>query len=107
MRTGASHLAAYISWRKRDASTLCPFCEKGNEFFKSAILRCPARVQPRLTHLSSVDDISPNAPLWLTVPLLRGFGEYLYATRTGFPQAMLRIRPRTTTPEAGSVSDSS
>jgi len=28
MRSGASYLAAYTSWRNRDSSTLCPFCEE-------------------------------------------------------------------------------
>jgi len=31
MRTGASPLAANISWRNRDSSTLCPFCEEDDE----------------------------------------------------------------------------
>jgi len=106
MRTGASHLAAHISWRNWDSSTLCPFCEEDDESFQHAILLCPAKAQPRLTHLSAADDIGPDAPLWLSVPLLRGLAEYLYATRTDFPPAMLRIRASTATPETGSDSDS-
>ena len=84
MRSGASYLAAHVSWRNRDSSTLCPFCEEDNESFQYAILHCPAKAHPRLTHLSGVEDIGSNGPLWLTVSLLRGFAEYLYATRTGF-----------------------
>ena len=91
MRSGASYLAAHISWRNSDFSTLCPFCEEDDEYFQYAILFCPAKAQPRLTHLSGVDDIGPDSPLWLSVPLLRGLAEYLYTTRTGFPPAMLRI----------------
>jgi hypothetical protein len=53
-----------------------------------------------------VDDIGPDGPLWLSVPLLRGLAEYLYATRTGFPPAMLRIRASTVTPELDSGSES-
>jgi len=82
MHSGASYLAAHISWRNRDSSTLCPFCEEDDESFQHAILHCPAKAHPRLTHLSGVDDIGPDGPLWLSVPLLRGLAEYLYATRT-------------------------
>jgi len=106
MRTGASYLAAHVSWWSGDSSTLCPFCEEDDESFQHAILLCPTKAQPRLTHLSGVDDIGPDGPLWLSVPLLRGCAEYLYATRTGFPPTMLRIRANTATPEPGSGSDS-
>jgi len=67
--------------------------------------RTSTRTLPRLTHLSGVDDIGPDCPLWLSVPLLKGLAEYLYATRTGFPPTMLRIRADTATPELGSGSD--
>jgi len=106
MRLGASYLAAHISWRNRDSSTHCPFCEEDEESFLHGILHCPAKAHPRLTHLSGVDDIGPDGPLWLSVPLLRRFAEYLYATRTCFPPAMLRIRASTVTPEPGSGSES-
>jgi len=33
MRTGARHLAAHVSWRNRNSSTLCPFCEEDDESF--------------------------------------------------------------------------
>jgi len=106
MRWGASYLAAYVRWRNRDSSTLCPFCEEDDESFLHAILHCPAKAHPRLTHLSGADDIGPDGPLWLSVPLLREFAEYLYATLTGFPPTMLRIGANTVTPEPGSDSDS-
>ena len=63
MRSGARYLAAHISWRNRDSSTLCPVCEEVNEYFQHAILLCPAKALPRLTHLSGVDDIGPDGPL--------------------------------------------
>jgi len=106
MRTGASYLAAHISWRNRDSTTLCPFSEEDDESFQHAILHCPAKAHPRLTHLSGVDDIGADGPPWVSVPLLRGLAEYLYATRTGFPPAMMRIRANTVTPEPGSDSQS-
>jgi len=106
MRSGASYLAAHVSWWNRDSSTLCPFCEKDDESFHHAILLCPAKAQPHLIPLSGVDGIGPDGPLWLSVPLLRGLAEYLYATRTDFPPTMLCIRPNTATPEVGSDSDS-
>jgi len=106
MRSGASYLAAHLSWWNRDSSTLCPFCEEDNECFHHAIFLCPAKVQPPLTHLACVDDIGPDSPPWLSVSLLRELAEYLYATRTGFPPTMLRIRANTATPELGSDSDS-
>jgi len=90
MRTGASHLAGHISWRKRDSSTLCRFCVEDDESFQHVLLLCLAKAQPRLTHLSGLDDIGPDRPLWLSVPLLRGLAEYHYATRTHFPPTMLR-----------------
>jgi len=105
MRTGASYLAGHVSWSSRDSSTFCPFCEEDDESFQHTILLCPAKAQPRLTHLSGVDDIGPDGPLGLSVPLLRGLAEYLYATRTGFSPTMLRIRANTATPEPGSASD--
>jgi len=107
MRTGASYLAAHISWRNRDSSTLCPFCDEDDESFQYAILHYPAKANPCLTYLSGVDDIGPDGPLWLSGPLLRGLGEYLYATRTGLPPAMLPIPAHTVTPEPGSGSESS
>ena len=106
MCSGASYLAAHISWRNRDSNTLCPFCEEDDDSFLHVILLCPAKAHPHLTHLSGVDDIGPDGPLWLSVALLRGFAEYLYATRTGFPPAMVRIRANTVTPEPGSGSES-
>ena len=106
MRTGASHLAAHISWRNINSGTLCPFCEQDDVSFQHAILLCPAKALPRLTHLSGVDDIGPDAPLCHSVPLLRGLAEYLFTTGTGFPPAMLRIRASTASPEPGSDSDS-
>jgi len=106
MRSGASYLAEHVSWRNRDPSTLCPFCEEDDESVQHPILHCPAKAHPRLTHLSGLDDICPDGPLWLSVPLLRGFAEYLYATRTGFPPTMLRIRANAVTPEPGSDSES-
>ena len=106
MRTGASFLATHISWRTRDSSTLCPLCEEDDESFLHAIRHCPAKAHPHLTQLSGVDDIRPEGPLWLSVPLLRGLAEYLYTTRTGFPPVMLRIRAGTVTPERCSGSES-
>ena len=106
MRSGASYLAAHVEWRNRDSSTLSLFCEEDDESFQHPILHCPAKAHPRLTHLSGVDNIGPDGPLWLSVPLLREFAEYLDATRTGFPPTMLRICANTATPEPGSDSDS-
>ena len=106
MRTGATQPAAHISWRNRNSSTLCPFCEEDDESFQHAVHLCPAKAQPRLTHLSGVDDIGPDTPLGHSVPLLRGLTEYLYTTRTGFPPAMLRFRATTATPEPESDSGS-
>jgi len=105
MRSGASYLAAHVSWWNRDSRTLCPFYEEEDESFHEAILLWPAKAQAHLTHLSGLDDIGPEGPLWLWVPLLRGLAEYLYATRAGFPPTMLRIRANTATPEPGSDSD--
>jgi len=65
MRTGSGYLAAHVSWWSRDSSTVCPFCEEDDESFQHAILLCPTKAQPRLTHLSGVDDIGPDGPLWL------------------------------------------
>jgi len=106
MRSGASYLAAHISLRKTDSSTLCPFCEEDDESFQHAILHCPAKAHHRLTHLSGVDGIGHDSPLWLSVPLLRGLAEYLNASRAGFAPAMLRIRASTVTPEPCSGSQS-
>jgi len=106
MRTGASYLAAHVSWWSRDSSTLCPFCEEDDVSFQHAILLLPTKAQRHLTDLSGVNDIGPDCPLWLSVPLLRGLAEYLYNTRAGFPPTMLRIRANTATPEPGSGSDS-
>jgi len=105
MRTGARYLAAHTSCRNRESSTLCPFCEEDDKSFQHAILQCPAKAHPRLTHPSGVDHIRPDRPLWLSVPLLIGLAENLYATRMGFPPAMLRIGASTVSPEPGSGSE--
>ena len=92
MRSGASYLAAHSSWWNCTDSKLCPFCEEDEESFPHAVLHCPAKCLPRLANLSGIDDLGPDAPLWSSVPLLRGLAEYLYATRTGFPPAMQYCR---------------
>jgi len=106
MSTGASYLAPHVSWWSRDSSTLCPLCEEDDDSFQHAILLCPAKAQPHLTHLSGVDNIGPDGLLGLSLPLLRGLAEYLYSTHTCFPPTMLHIRANTATPEPGSGSDS-
>ena len=68
-----------------------------DESFHYTILHCSTKVQPHPTHLSGVDDIGPDALLWPSVPLLKLFVEYIYATGTGFPPPMFRIHPSTGT----------
>lgn len=102
MRSGASYLAAHSSWWNRTDSTLCPFCEEDEEPFPHAVLHCPAKCLPSLPNLSGVDDLGPDAPLWSSVPLLRGLAEYLYATCTGFPPAMEYCGAIPTSPSSGS-----
>ena len=77
MRSAASYLAAHLSWRNHLQPTLCPLCEEDDESFQHAILHCPAKSLPRLVNLSGVDNIGPDAPLWSSGPLLRGFAHYL------------------------------
>jgi len=68
MGSAASYLAAHVSWRNRDSSTLCPFCDEDDESFQQAILFCPAKAQPRLNHLSGVDDIGWTVPFGSRFP---------------------------------------
>jgi len=93
MRTGASHLAAHVSLRNRNSSTLSPFCEEDDESFQYAILFCPAKAQPRLTHLSGVDDIGPDPPLWHSVPLLRGWLNISTLPAQAFLQPCCEFKP--------------
>ena len=106
MLSGASYLASYLSWRNRLQSTLCPLGEEDDESFQHAILHCPAKSLTHLTHLSGVDDIRPDAPLWSSVPLLRGLAYYLYPSRTGFPPAMIFCHEALSSPSSGSEASS-
>jgi hypothetical protein len=99
MRSGHCYLAAYPTWRDPDASTLCPYCEEDEETFSHAILHCQAKFMKRLSLLSGIDDIGPDAPLWSSVDLIKKFAAYISATSTGFPPAMPRVRHCTASPD--------
>ena len=102
MRSGASYMAAHLSWRNCLQSTLCPLCEEDDESFQHAILHYPAKSLHRLTNLSGVDNIGPDAPLSSSVPLVRGVANYLYASCTGFPPAMIACHAAVSSPSSGS-----
>jgi hypothetical protein len=85
MRSGKSYLAAHGDWKDADADPLCPYCEEEDESFDHAILHCPAKADERMSRLSGIDELGPDAPLWSSAELLLQLSRYISATQTGFP----------------------
>jgi len=72
MRAGNSYLAAHPTWRSSDADTSCPRCGLEPETFEHAILTCPSRQGARSRLLHGVSSVGQDAPLWSSLPLLKG-----------------------------------
>lgn len=86
MRSHRSYLAAHHPWFISDKSTKCPRCSQENESLEHAILRSPSRAAARsrfLPDLTSLDEI------WQSNTLLDLAAQYIHATQTGYPFAML------------------
>jgi len=88
MRAGNSYLAANPTWRSADADTSCPRCGLEPETFEHAILSCHSRQHSRSRLLHGVTDIGPEAPLWLSLPLLKRLASFIGVTSTGFRPMM-------------------
>ena len=88
MRAGKCYLAAHPTWRFPDADTSCPRCGLEPETFEHAILSCPSRQHSRSRLLHGVTDVSPEAPLWSSLPLLKRFATFIGVPSTGFPPTM-------------------
>ena len=88
MRSGKSCLRAHPSLNDHDIPTTCPRCDEAPETFEHAILRCPQKEPARTRHLQGVSDISPDAPLWSSSPLLRALAQFISSTATAFPQGI-------------------
>ena len=88
MRAHKSYLAAHSSWWSEDPDTSCPRCRSDTETFEHAILHCPARSSPRDRYLEPSLSLSADSPLWDNKEHLHALGQYLSATRTGFPPEM-------------------
>jgi len=95
MRAGKSYLTAHPTWRTPDADTSCPRCGLEPATIEHAILSCPTRQHSRSRLLHGVSDVSPGAPLWLSLPLLKRLATYIGGTSTGFPPTLF---PPTTPP---------
>jgi len=97
LRAGKSYLAAHPTWRSPDADTSCPRCGLEPETFEHAILSCPSRQHSRSRLLHGVTDVSPQAPLWSSLPLLKRLATFIGVTSTRFPPTMF---PPTTPPSS-------
>ena len=97
MRAGKSYLAAHPTWRSPDADTSSPRCGLEPETFEHAILSCPSRQHSRSRLLHGVTDVSPEATLWTSLPLLKRLATFIRVTSTGFPPTMF---PPTTLPSS-------
>jgi len=87
MRSGKSYLCAHPSWDD-DLPTTCPSCGKAPESFEPAIIHCPAKWPARSRHLQGVCDISPEAPVWSSAPLLWGLARFIKGMATAFAPGM-------------------
>jgi len=97
MRAVKSYLAAHPSWRAPEADTSCPHCGLERESFEHAILTCPSRQGAHARLLHGVTDVSHEAPLWSSLPLLKRLATYISVTSTGFLPTMF---PPTTPPSS-------
>ena len=88
MRAHKSYLAAYPSWWSEDPDTSCPRCCSEPETFEHAILHCPARSRQRSRYLEPTLSLHAGSPLWDDRENLHTLGQYISATRTGFPPEM-------------------
>jgi len=89
MRSAKSYLAAHPSWSDENSDPTCPRCETGPESFQHAVLTCPARTRVRNVWLKEVSSLAHDAPIWSNPTLIRALGEYITATKIGFPPDML------------------
>jgi len=87
MRSGKSYLRAHQSWDD-DSPTTCPRCVEKPETFEQAILRCPTKGTARSRHLQGVSDISREAPVWSSAPLLTALARFMKSTAPAFPPGM-------------------
>ena len=88
IRAGKSSLADHLTWRSPDADTSSPRCGLKPETFVHTILSCPVRHHSRSRLLHGVTDVGPEAPLWTSLPLLKGLATFIGVTCTGFPPTM-------------------
>jgi len=101
MRAGKGYLAAHPTWRSPDADTSCLRCGWEPESFENAILSCPSRQHSRSCLLHGITDVGPEAPLWISLPLLKRLATFIGVTSTGFPPTMF---PPTTPPSSPTFS---
>ena len=90
IRAGKSYLAAHPTWRSPNADTSCPRCGLEPETFEHAVLTCPSREGARSRLLHGVTTIGQDAPLWSSLPLLKGLATCISVTSTGFPRLCFR-----------------
>jgi len=97
MRAGKSYLAAHPTWGSPDAYTSCLRCRLEPETFEHAIFSCPSKQHARSRLLHGVTDVGHQAPLWISLPLLKRLATIIIVTSTGFPHT---IFPPTTPPSS-------
>lgn len=88
MRADKSYLAAHPSWWSELPDDTFPRCGSAPESFEHAILHCPDKNRERNLLLVAVASVNRDSPLWSQTPLLQALGQFISATRTGFPPNM-------------------
>ena len=88
MRAAKSYLAAYTLLFDEDSDPTCPPCGTEPETFTHPILTCPARNREPDLLRKGVSSLGPDTDLWTEPLLIRAWGEYITATKTGFPSGM-------------------
>jgi len=92
MRSAKSYLAAHPSWFDENPDPTCPQCGEGPDSFQHAILTCPARTRVRDLLLKDVSSLEHDATILSQPRLIRGLGEYITDTKTGFRRDRLHDR---------------
>ena len=83
-----SYLAAHTSWSSENPDPSYHRYRSDAETFEHAILHCPASSCPRDPNLEPALSLSADSPFWDNKAHLHALGQYLSATRTGFPPEM-------------------
>ena len=88
MMSGKSYLKAHPSWDITEPNT-CQRYGEAPEPFDHTIIHCPANRPARDHHLQGASNLTPDAPIWSSVALLRALSSFIRTTNTAFPRRCL------------------